>query len=122
MRGIDGFDLSMKERHTMQELADRAHDIGDIEIARRDFVQHRGKEKKVVAIDESHVQVVSLCKRFFKLKRGIHAAEPPAQNQHAGLSVRHKPSASACTVSYTHLRAHETPEHLVCRLLLEKKK
>ena len=26
-----------------------------------------------------------------------------------------------CSVSYTHLRAHETPEHLVCRLLLEKK-
>ena len=24
-------------------------------------------------------------------------------------------------VSYTHLRDHETPEHLVCRLLLEKK-
>eukprot|EP00658_Telonema_sp_P-2_P074306 TRINITY_DN63499_c0_g1_i1.p2 TRINITY_DN63499_c0_g1~~TRINITY_DN63499_c0_g1_i1.p2 ORF type:complete len:109 (-),score=20.66 TRINITY_DN63499_c0_g1_i1:135-461(-) len=28
----------------------------------------------------------------------------------------------AVAVSYTHLRAHETPEHLVCRLLLEKKK
>eukprot|EP00658_Telonema_sp_P-2_P023187 TRINITY_DN19285_c0_g1_i3.p1 TRINITY_DN19285_c0_g1~~TRINITY_DN19285_c0_g1_i3.p1 ORF type:complete len:119 (+),score=38.18 TRINITY_DN19285_c0_g1_i3:283-639(+) len=28
----------------------------------------------------------------------------------------------AAAVSYTHLRAHETPEHLVCRLLLEKKK
>src|SRR5678815_5807671 len=26
------------------------------------------------------------------------------------------------SVSYTHLRAHETPEQLVCRLLLEKKK
>ena len=26
------------------------------------------------------------------------------------------------TVPYTHIRAHETPEHLVCRLLLEKKK
>src|SRR5678815_2150817 len=25
-------------------------------------------------------------------------------------------------VTYTHLRAHETPEHLVCRLLREKKK
>ena len=25
-------------------------------------------------------------------------------------------------VSYTHLRAHETLRHLVCRLLLEKKK
>ena len=29
---------------------------------------------------------------------------------------------AAGAVSYTHLRAHETPEHLVCRLLLEKKK
>ena len=29
--------------------------------------------------------------------------------------------ASFEAVSYTHLRAHETPEHLVCRLLLEKK-
>src|SRR5678815_5992993 len=29
---------------------------------------------------------------------------------------------SMYAVSYTHLRAHETPEHLVCRLLLEKKK
>src|SRR5678815_2981630 len=29
---------------------------------------------------------------------------------------------NAVAVSYTHLRAHETPEHLVCRLLLEKKK
>ncbi len=32
------------------------------------------------------------------------------------------PEGYVKTVSYTHLRAHETPEHLVCRLLLEKKK
>src|SRR5678815_4669892 len=32
------------------------------------------------------------------------------------------PRATYPPVSYTHLRAHETPEHLVCRLLLEKKK
>ena len=25
-------------------------------------------------------------------------------------------------ISYTHLRAHETDQYLVCRLLLEKKK
>ena len=29
---------------------------------------------------------------------------------------------SLIAVSYTHLRAHETLRHLVCRLLLEKKK
>src|SRR5678816_1982997 len=38
------------------------------------------------------------------------------QNRGKGYTVREG------TVSYTHLRAHETPEHLVCRLLLEKKK
>src|SRR5674536_390492 len=32
------------------------------------------------------------------------------------------PNHDLVAVSYTHLRAHETPEHLVCRLLLEKKK
>ena len=32
------------------------------------------------------------------------------------------PMRAIHSVSYTHLRAHETPEHLVCRLLLEKKK
>src|SRR5665254_19843 len=31
-------------------------------------------------------------------------------------------AAASRAVSYTHLRAHETPEHLVCRLLLEKKR
>ena len=31
-------------------------------------------------------------------------------------------SGPTCAVSYTHLRAHETREDLVCRLLLEKKK
>eukprot|EP00658_Telonema_sp_P-2_P061470 TRINITY_DN50172_c0_g1_i2.p1 TRINITY_DN50172_c0_g1~~TRINITY_DN50172_c0_g1_i2.p1 ORF type:complete len:389 (+),score=81.02 TRINITY_DN50172_c0_g1_i2:39-1205(+) len=37
-----------------------------------------------------------------------------------GFSLSELPSV--VPVSYTHLRAHETPEHLVCRLLLEKKK
>ena len=31
-------------------------------------------------------------------------------------------NVSTTTVSYTHLRAHETRGNLVCRLLLEKKK
>ena len=40
----------------------------------------------------------------------------------SGLGSTAKDIRTALTaVSYTHLRAHETPEHLVCRLLLEKK-
>src|SRR5665254_13057 len=58
------------------------------------------------------------------------AASDVYKRQHSEL----KSSATGCSsfyttpllvyrhdaVSYTHLRAHETPEHLVCRLLLEK--
>eukprot|EP00658_Telonema_sp_P-2_P041307 TRINITY_DN2952_c0_g1_i6.p1 TRINITY_DN2952_c0_g1~~TRINITY_DN2952_c0_g1_i6.p1 ORF type:complete len:177 (+),score=51.92 TRINITY_DN2952_c0_g1_i6:662-1192(+) len=39
-----------------------------------------------------------------------------------GLRVGELRVTTIAAVSYTHLRAHETPEHLVCRLLLEKKK
>src|SRR5678816_519639 len=35
--------------------------------------------------------------------------------------VADKGPADVDALAYTHLRAHETPEHLVCRLLLEKK-
>src|SRR5678815_236106 len=41
---------------------------------------------------------------------------PPGQYTLSGTAV----NGSPIPVSYTHLRAHETPEHLVCRLLLEK--
>src|SRR5678815_5863513 len=37
------------------------------------------------------------------------------------VATRERVIQVAQPVSYTHLRAHETPEHLVCRLLLEKK-
>ena len=44
----------------------------------------------------------------------IDTAAPDAHHRHIGIA--------AGSVSYTHLRAHETSLHLVCRLLLEKKK
>eukprot|EP00658_Telonema_sp_P-2_P062687 TRINITY_DN51377_c0_g1_i1.p1 TRINITY_DN51377_c0_g1~~TRINITY_DN51377_c0_g1_i1.p1 ORF type:complete len:148 (+),score=15.39 TRINITY_DN51377_c0_g1_i1:169-612(+) len=46
---------------------------------------------------------------------------PPSHIQ-VGTKVALSSSVRLLAVSYTHLRAHETPEHLVCRLLLEKKK
>ena len=33
-------------------------------------------------------------------------------------NIRSEAATDIGTVSYTHLRAHETPDHLVCRLLL----
>src|SRR5678815_6130929 len=47
----------------------------------------------------------------------LAATQPAASSDYAGRMLLRRYGS----VSYTHLRAHETPEHLVCRLLLEKK-
>src|SRR5674536_9272 len=52
-----------------------------------------------------------------------HVALPVGAVGQLGLGAQHGVEGGVeRPVSYTHLRAHETPEHLVCRLLLEKKK
>ena len=45
-----------------------------------------------------------------------------AEEVYAIAELIRRQKGGAATVSYTHLRAHETLRHLVCRLLLEKKK
>src|SRR5678816_4746491 len=47
-------------------------------------------------------------------------ADGPALEGREWTDVARPGVARERAVSYTHLRAHETPEHLVCRLLLEK--
>eukprot|EP00658_Telonema_sp_P-2_P035912 TRINITY_DN26055_c0_g1_i1.p1 TRINITY_DN26055_c0_g1~~TRINITY_DN26055_c0_g1_i1.p1 ORF type:complete len:183 (+),score=22.28 TRINITY_DN26055_c0_g1_i1:307-855(+) len=54
-----------------------------------------------------------------RIEGGTPTSSDPAC---ACLTTQLKSSLVSHPVSYTHLRAHETPEHLVCRLLLEKKK
>ena len=44
------------------------------------------------------------------------------QTRSVELAMVHKMRTRVLSVSYTHLRAHETVLDLVCRLLLEKKK
>ena len=67
----------------------------------------------LAALRPTHPTLVSL----HYLRLHITAAELPA----ALLSLRELGFAGLNSVSYTHLRAHETSLHLVCRLLLEKK-
>src|SRR5674476_1624503 len=43
-------------------------------------------------------------------------------NAYLDCLLAHPQSHNPSSVSYTHLRAHETGRNLVCRLLLEKKK
>src|SRR5680860_1813065 len=53
----------------------------------------------------------------------LHGVNPFEVSGSENVIDSDKPAARSCvTVSYTHLRAHETDSYLVCRLLLEKKK
>ena len=65
-----------------------------------------------------------LVRRLELLKRPV-LINRDKRSKHAVLSIGAStggpPALQHIPVSYTHLRAHETPEHLVCRLLLEKK-
>src|SRR5674536_42988 len=60
------------------------------------------------SIDSDDTEVTAERMTEEELLKGLEGLAPPEEVPEA--------------VSYTHLRAHETPEHLVCRLLLEKKK
>eukprot|EP01017_Pseudomicrothorax_dubius_P021820 TRINITY_DN2346_c0_g2_i1.p1 TRINITY_DN2346_c0_g2~~TRINITY_DN2346_c0_g2_i1.p1 ORF type:complete len:185 (-),score=43.26 TRINITY_DN2346_c0_g2_i1:6-560(-) len=93
----------------------------------------------VMAVPASGIELMKMLKGVY-LKQKVDAIEafvayekankykffPIDQNGNkAGNAIfkaKEKSNDFARPVSYTHLRAHETPEHLVCRLLLEKKK
>ena len=73
---------------------------------------------------------LSVALRTFMMLLPQYLAPPPSL---FGAVVQHNiatketklfldPTGQTVSVSYTHLRAHETSLHLVCRLLLEKKK
>ena len=55
------------------------NDVGEIQIARRDLVQHRSKEKKVLAINDRDfkARIVAL----LEFQRGIKSAEAATENE-----------------------------------------
>ena len=71
-------------------------------------------------VDRAHfdslVQVLGLQHRLGHLPSELSGGQQ--QRVSIGRALMNNPA----TVSYTHLRAHETGRNLVCRLLLEKKK
>src|SRR5665647_3780901 len=83
-----------------------------------------GPERRVVAAGESQLRLVrsqwgdlEVCLHHREQLDGAGRRPPELHNERLSAD-----SDVADTVSYTHLRAHETDSYLVCRLLLEKKK
>src|SRR5665213_3761704 len=71
-----------------------------------------GMRKGVVTDLEATVHAIEAATEKAERMAGVHVS-----HVYVGVTGEHMQS-----VSYTHLRAHETGRNLVCRLLLEKKK
>src|SRR5678816_4789678 len=71
--------------------------------------------------DSARSKKDTIAEPLIKIAANPQLKENGANKIFVGANYR-KEWTQPVAVSYTHLRAHETPEHLVCRLLLEKKK
>src|SRR5665647_1473688 len=89
-------------------------------------IQMYGKNDEVLAriFGENFLQPEELKELSFEKERRYQKAYLPNLKLIKGLQtfLEKAEQKGIVTVSYTHLRAHETDSYLVCRLLLEKKK
>src|SRR5678816_3156845 len=94
------------------------HALGQLQPLVTRFEQHRAAVRAAMRLIELHDQrLIEELRKQDTLLCGTFSHAKASSLVHYALSQERM-----YPVSYTHLRAHETPEHLVCRLLLEKKK
>eukprot|EP00831_Metopus_contortus_P077087 TRINITY_DN71628_c0_g1_i1.p3 TRINITY_DN71628_c0_g1~~TRINITY_DN71628_c0_g1_i1.p3 ORF type:complete len:126 (+),score=21.73 TRINITY_DN71628_c0_g1_i1:123-500(+) len=103
-RSTQGVSSAASDVYKRQALAK-----GDLSNSERVLTQTKDKLEQLIP--------VSYCNDF-----ALQARQSPTEK--SVWSGREQSFLDFCLqpVSYTHLRAHETSLHLVCRLLLEKKK
>src|SRR5262249_24771076 len=107
---INTFHVTTKEAHAAEQFADRVDDMGDVEIARSHFVEHRGKQEKVLPIHQHYFHIRVTRKSLFQLKRRIQATKPTAENDDSvPLVCTHTPAPAffliaRCTCAATIVR------------------
>ena len=72
---IDPFHFTVEEASVFQHLPDRVDDMGYVDVARCDLVEHRCEEKEILPIDDGNFDVLMACDRFFKSRRGVQSRE-----------------------------------------------
>ena len=78
---IDRFHFSREEIDSLQEFSDGIDDICEIEITGCDLMQHRRKQKEVVAIYQRDLDIGIAGQRVLKVNRRMESGETAAENQ-----------------------------------------
>src|SRR5665648_1216684 len=110
-----GKDGKVFRAYKLRTMVDNAVAIGGKKISQNDARITRVGKYLRWGVDELP-QLINV----FKGNMSLVGPRPTLPEQVARYSKEHRRRLE--TVSYTHLRAHETRHDLVCRLLLEKKK
>ena len=69
--------------HVAKNAAERVHDVSRIKISRCDFVQHRGKEDKILAIDQRHFYVRTAREALVEVYCRVKPGEPATGNDYS---------------------------------------
>src|SRR5215469_12197121 len=80
---IDRFHFSREEIDSLEAFSDGIDDICEIEITGCDLVQHRRKQKEVVAVHERDLYLGIARKRIVQVNRGMQPGKAAAQNQNS---------------------------------------
>jgi hypothetical protein len=77
---IDRLHVADEDVRSLQQGANRADDVGDVEIAGGHLVEHRCKEEEVVVADERDFEIGRGAGEPFQVQRGVHAAESTTEH------------------------------------------
>ena len=78
---VDRFDVAVEKPDTAQQLADRVHDVRQVQVAGSHFMQHRSEQEEVFAVHQRHLDVRIPGNRFFQFQSSVHASKAAAQDQ-----------------------------------------
>ncbi len=99
---IDLLHLALEERYSLQEFPRRIDDIRQIEISGRDLMKHRCKQKEVLSIYKSDVDIQIPSEGFLKLQCRVKASESSTKNHDFVFLSHHVPRRSSKYFSRDH--------------------
>src|SRR6516162_6162752 len=94
-RQVDRKNVAIKELNPFKKFAHRIDDVGDVEVACGNFVQHWSKQEEILTIDQGDLDVGIAGQLLFEFESGVDAAKSAAQNKdllsffdaHTGISL-----------------------------------